>query len=395
VTAPFTDDEVTRWMESPAAHAAALGAVAALREGRLDPLRDVMASGIPAREGAFAVSVQGLAPRLAELPGRVGLPAELSAHLDGEAIRCAARGERISGVLSRLLAAFRRVGLRAVPLKGSALVLRGEVPAGLRPMGDVDLLLASPRDVPRAADVVRRELGYRSLLDTPRHLVMAEGSERVPFPGGEHPGNPLRIELHRSFRLPVLGVALDATRELLAEAEEGPAGPLLSRGAILLHLLFHAAEDFAARGLRGVQAADFLVLARNWGPLVLPPLPRPAAGPVLFAVDAVERLFPGSFQQESVEALATVVPPGLRAFAGRQSVLRHSRPVQGWTRTSLSLAGGAGPRLRFVLRTLFPTLGEVKANVAPEAEGLSLAAAWGKVLARRVARGLAGFSSRG
>jgi hypothetical protein len=70
--------------------------------------------------------------------------------------------------------------------------------------------------------------------------------------------------------------------------------------------------------------------------------------------------------------------------------LRYTRPARGWTRTLLTLVEGPLPKARFLLRTLFPTLGEVKANAAPDATGLGLAAAWTRVLLGR-----AGFRRRG
>jgi hypothetical protein len=51
---------------------------------------------------------------------------------------------------------------------------------------------------------------------------------------------------------------------------------------------------------------------------------------------------------------------------------------------------GPVPRVRFLLRTLFPTLGEVKANAAPGASGLALANAWARVLVRRIAGAVGG-----
>ena len=78
----------------------------------------------------------------------------------------------------------------------------------------------------------------------------------------------------------------------------------------------------------------------------------------------------------------------LRERALRLPPLRYTRPARGWTRTLLSLVDRPIPRARFLLRTLFPTLGEVKANAAPDASGLALAGAYVRVLARRLARAL-------
>ncbi len=342
--------------------------------------------------------MQGLSPRLALLPDVDRLPPLVALGLAGDAASAAARARKLERRLREVLALLGREGIEALPLKGGALVLRGDLPAALRPMGDLDLLLAKPADVARAAGLLGERLGYRRLLDTPRHLVLAERGERLARPGGEDPENPLRIELHRSFRLPVLGSVLDATPDLLAGVERTPEGfPVPGFAPLLRHLALHAAEDFAAKGLRGVQAADFLVLARRHGPLpvgTLAPEGKCGDGPLLYAFDGIERLFPGTFEAASLSALAARVPAALRRRAASLPVLRHARPERGWTRTSFSLIERPLDKARFALRTLFPTPGEVKANVAPDAEGLVLAAAWLKVLARRLVRLVPGPGSR-
>ncbi len=348
-----------------------------------------MHASVPlARKAAFAAAIQGLSPRLAILPEAGALPELLAERLASEAERSAERGRRILQRLLEVLPLLATSGAEAVPLKGAALLLRGEASAALRPMGDLDLLLVDPTRVRKAAALLARRTSYRPVLDTPRHLVLAEEDESVPSPGAEHPGNPLRIELHRSFRLPVLGVVLDATAEIAGSSAAGPDGIRLpSEAAMLRHLWHHAAEDYAAKGLRGIQAVDFLDRSRRTGPLSaeLPSADEDAAAPLLYAADGIERLFPGTFDPVSLARLAESVPAVLRDRAARLPVLRHARPARGFTRTGLSLAPGRQARARFLLRSAFPTLGEVKANVAPEAKGIALGVAWLKVLARRAA----------
>ena len=338
------------------------------------------------REAAFAASTQGLACRLALLPDLDALPGPLAIHIRSEAEQTALRGRKIVERLREVLEILASVEADAIPLKGSALILRGDVGASLRPMGDLDLLLLDPSRVEAAAEALQRATRYRRLLSTARHLVLAEEGERVAAPGAEHPDNPIRIELHRSFRLPVLGMTLDATEELRRSATKSADGFLLiGDGALFRHLWHHAAEDFAARGLRGIQAVDFLDLARRRGPLIatLDPRDSRAAAPLLYAADAIERLFPGTFDRASLDALSGRVPPALRARASALPVLRHTRPAHGWSRISLHLAPGFVPKTRFLVRTAFPSPGEVKANVAPGATGVRLAFAYVRVLAKR------------
>lgn len=272
-----------------------------------------------------------------------------------------------------------------MPLKGAALVLRGHLPAALRPMADLDLLLDSDADVRRAAAAIEEALGYAPIWNTRRHLVLAEHGEEVALWGCEHPRNPLRIELHRSFRLEVLGRSLDASDGIRRGTERARRWEVPGPDALVRHLLFHAAEDFAARGLRGVQAVDFRVLSERLGPLALPDEGGAARfAPVALAARAIERLFPGTFPPGALARAEAPIRPRVLRRAAEVPVLRHSRPERGWTRTALSLADGPLPAFRFLLRTLLPPLDEVKANVAPEATGLRLAAAWARVLLGRV-----------
>ena len=272
----------------------------------------------------------------------------------------------------------------AIPLKGAALLLRGEAAPGLRPMGDLDLLLADPARVADAAAVLARRTPYRPLLDTPRHLVLAEEDERVPSPAGEHPENPLRIELHRSFRLPVLGVVLDATgssrptrrgcpwvsacrpgTRCSAISGTTPRRTSRRRGCAASR----PSTSSTGRARSGRSARTFLADDAH------------AAAPLLYAADGLERLFPGIFDAASLARLAARVPPHLRARAATLPVLRHSRPARGFHAVALSLTPTGAQRLRFLFRTAFPTLGEVKANFAPEADGAALGLAWLRVFA--------------
>ncbi len=374
----FELDEIPRLLNDPAVAAGSRAAAEAVFAGSARPL----ATAAPLRAAAFACSIQGLACRLAPLQDLAILPHELADHILTEAEGTRLRGRKIVERAREVLAILSAADADVIPLKGCALVLRGDVDAALRPMGDLDLLVADLSRFAAAAAVLERETAYRPVLSTERHLVFAEADERVPAPAGEHPGNPIRVELHRSFRLPVLGIRLDATGQLRGEAARSRDGFLLpSDGALLRHLWHHAAEDFAARGLRGIQALDF----RDRAPVRadLDPRDRGGAAPLLYAADAIERLFRGTFDRASVEELAAHVPATLRVRAAALPVLRHTRPPRGWTKISLGLASGPAAKARFFLRTAFPSPGEVKANIAPGASGFALALAWLRVLARR------------
>jgi len=380
-------------------------AVTALAEGSAAGLGEAIArEDTPARRelAAFAVSSQGLSPLLATLPDASSLPADVAEFLGSERSSSAARAARLKRTLRESVASLRDAAIEIVALKGAALAFFHYAEAALRPMGDLDLLLREPRDLARATEALVRS-GWRPLLDTPRHRVFGRPDERIARAATEDPENPIRLEIHTSFRLPVLGRVYDASAALRVHAEtcdlDGTAVAIAAGPALLTHLLFHAAEDFAGNGIRGIQAYDFRLLAGARGALspaiAENPLneARRGAAPLLFAADAIERLFPNTFEGEFLASLARRTRETVRRRAAALPPLRYTRPARGWTRTLLSLVDKPGPRARFLLRTLFPTLGEVKANAAPDATGAVLATVWLRIFLARAVRALRRQSS--
>ena len=395
-----TGFDVARLLPDPDFRLFSEAAVAALSRGTAAPLREAIArDDSPSRRelAAFAASIQGVAPLLAMLPDVGSLPAVVTAFLGSERASSSTRAARLRRTLRETVANLREAGVEVVALKGAALAFFHYPQPGLRPMGDLDLLLREPRDLGRATAALSRA-GWRALFDTPRHRVFARPDERVARPATEDAGNPVRLEIHTSFRLPVLGRVYDASAALRAQAEtrdlDGTPTAIAAGPALLTHLLFHAAEDFAGNGIRGIQAHDFRVLARAHGALspeisedseVPSKGKKGSAAPILYAADAVQRLFPNTFEGLFLSALSSRVIPELRQRAAALPPLRHTRPPRGWSTTALSLVESPGKKARFLARTLFPTLGEVKANAAPDAAGAALVNAWLRVFLSRVA----------
>jgi Uncharacterised nucleotidyltransferase len=369
--------------------------VAAVEEGDVSAISEVLKEDSLNGEeeiAAFAISTQGLSALVSRCRDARTLPASLSEFLFSEDLLSAARAGRLLETLLDTVYTLRAGGVEVVALKGAALAFFHYPDAALRPMGDLDLLLRDPRDLVRATEALSGA-GWRALFDTPRHRVFAREDERVPRPAAEDPDNPIRLEIHTSFRLPVLGRVYDAGADLRAQAETrdlgGTSVAIAAGPALLTHLLFHAAEDFAGNGIRGIQAHDFRLLAREKGALA-PEISsndkEAGAAPLLFATDAIERLFPNTFDELFRSSVAARVSPDLRGRAAALPALRYTRPGRGWTRTLLTLIDERLPKARFLARTVFPTLGEVRANAAAGASGLALAGVYVRVLARRVTR---------
>ena len=145
-------DEVEALLADPDVGSLGDACVRSIRDGRLSPLVEALfgsaggpVSGPLLRKAAFAAAIQGLSPRLAQLPGRDDLPSVLAERFGLEAERCAQRGRRIVERLGEVLAILASAGAEAIPLKGAALLLRGEAVAGLRPMETSTSSWSTPR----------------------------------------------------------------------------------------------------------------------------------------------------------------------------------------------------------------------------------------------------------
>jgi hypothetical protein len=339
--------------------------VSAVSTGSVSPILGALGpapSSAALELAAFAASIQGVAPLLATLEDVSLLPSPLLEFFLFERSASAARGKKLLETLAETHRALAGSGIEAVALKGAALLLRGDGEPDLRPMGDLDLLLVTPERIDAATSALETN-GWKPLFETPRHRVFVRPEERVARPACEDPENPIRIELHTSFRIPVLGRTYDPTSSLASEAapvdREGIRFRVASGSAFLRHFLFHAAGGSDRRvGL----------------------------APLAYVAEAIETLFPGSFERGFLGELSREVPAPLLARARSLPSLRHTRPVRGWTEVTLSIAESPWRKARHLLRAAFPPLGEVRANAAPDATGLALLVVWVRLFLRRAAR---------
>jgi hypothetical protein len=174
------------------------------------------------------------------------------------------RDARIATTIERIGAALQAAGVGAVGLKGTALRRLGLYRAGERPMGDIDLLVQAA-DVPRVARALS-SLDYTEAFVTLRHRVFTPRETPGITRAGEHPDNPLKIEVHESVGelLPVRRVDITGT---LAPPDSTPGLlPYRDEAELLRHLLLHAASNMRAHALRQVQLHDIALLAPRLGP---------------------------------------------------------------------------------------------------------------------------------
>ncbi len=174
------------------------------------------------------------------------------------------RYARIGSLLTGIDRSLEAGRISCVALKGSALRGLPLYRPGERPMGDIDLL-ALPADVEKVARALRT-LDYGLSFETRRHQVFAPCAAQSQAHPGEHPDNPVRIEVHSRIdeKLPVHPI--DITAGLMRENSGFGLADYAAPHELLRHLLLHTAGSMRSHTLRQVQLHDLALLAGRLAP---------------------------------------------------------------------------------------------------------------------------------
>jgi Uncharacterised nucleotidyltransferase len=176
----------------------------------------------------------------------------------------ARRELRIDAFLGELGERLRAREVAAVALKGAALRAEGLYAHGERPMADLDLLVPAS-ELERAGRVLEAA-GMCELHRTVKHRVYVARAAQPPGRFGEHAANDMKVELHERICEP-LPLRLTDISQLVLPRELRPGlNPYPSRGALMAHLLLHAAGGMAWRVVRLIQLHDIALLAARLGP---------------------------------------------------------------------------------------------------------------------------------
>lgn len=266
------------------------------------------------------------------------------------------RHRRIADLLTRIDAAARSAGLPMVALKGSALHAIGLYAPGERPMADIDLLVRDD-DVDSASKLLQ-SLGYVTSFTQWKHRSFKPIAGEPVLGLGEHCDTPINIELHTRIqeRLPIATV--DITHWIYPRHALPGLNPYPSNGALMSHLLLHAAGNLCGRSLRLVHLNDISLLATrmrtgDWEMLWNPHEPAWWAVPPLHMV---ARYYTHAVPRSVLAQLQPSCPPLLRKLSRRHTLTHVScsalwlSPLPGieWSR-SLKEAG------RCVLNRIRPT----------------------------------------
>ena len=228
------------------------------------------------------------------------------------------RHARLQELLERIDERSRSRGLPIQALKGTALHLAGFYRPGERPMADLDLLVR-PQATAQAAKTLE-ELGLIEARRTFKHRVFVTQGTARTAPFGEHADNDLMVELHERICEPLPWRLTDISH-LLWPAEPRPGlNPYRCDGALMAHLLLHAAGAMAYRTLRLVQLHDIALLARrlsrtDWQ-FLLQEAPRWAWPPL----SLTERYYGALVPQELRMSARAGCPRLLRSACARQQL---------------------------------------------------------------------------
>ncbi|GAA0887325.1 nucleotidyltransferase family protein [Rhodanobacter soli] len=235
------------------------------------------------------------------------------------------RHRRIAALLQRIDAGARAAGLAVVPLKGSALHALGIYTPGERPMADIDLLVRE--DDAAAAIELLLQLGYVESFAQWKHRVFKPATGQ-PYAGlGEHRDTPVNIELHTRIqeRLPVS--AVDITARICPREPRPGLNDYPSNGALMSHLLLHAAGNMCGRSLRLLHLHDIARLAMRLSASDWEVLWADAGAPPWWALPPLRlaaRHYPEAIPAAVLARLARTCPLLLRSVSRRQSLTQVS-----------------------------------------------------------------------
>ena len=272
-----------------------------------------------------AATMQGVAPLLCESTSQWNHPA-WRGFLATQREHVEQRHRRIDELLRRIDGRARAADLAMIALKGAALHALRIYAAGERPMADVDLLVRA--DDMQAATRLVLDLGYAHAFDHWRHRVFAPLAGRPREGLGEHRDAPINIELHAHLRerLPATGV--DITDRVWARLPHAGLNSYASHGALMSHLLLHAAGNMCARTLRLVHLHDIARLASRMTPADWDfACAADATGAPWWALPPL--LLVGRYYRDAIPAdvpvrLARSCPSWLKAIARRQTLTQIS-----------------------------------------------------------------------
>lgn len=272
---------------------------------------------------AAATAAHGIAPLLSRLS--VWPDRDWSAFLAEQREHVAHRYRRIAALLERIDALAQAAGVAIVPLKGAALHAKGLYLAGDRPMADIDLLVHA-EDAAQVGALLQ-ELGYVAEFAQWKHQTFRPAQAHSVASLGEHRDTPINIELHLRIqeRLPLATV--DISERIFPRDSRPGLNPYPSNGALMSHLLLHAAGGICSRSLRLMHLHDLSLLATRMSGKDWRVLCDAADGAPWWALPPLQlmlRYYPTAIPKAVLAQLRAQCPPLLRLVSRRLDLTRAS-----------------------------------------------------------------------
>jgi len=218
------------------------------------------------QEARLKTQIHGIAPLLYCIYSDNGvlnfLDKSFTDYLSGQYHLNRSRIQRIQKVLHSILMESDVCGVTVMPLKGSLLINEYYINPAMRPMADIDILI-SEDDEARMGKIMA-SIGYHLELDIPRHKIYLSNTH-ISSMIGEHPDNPLAIEVHTKICCSIGFDLYDITKHIWGNAEPGFLGFKLAmkptRSMLLMHLFIHAVHHQYNGSLRAIQLYDIFRIA--------------------------------------------------------------------------------------------------------------------------------------
>jgi hypothetical protein len=192
--------------------------------------------------------------KLDGVPGRLSVPGAVRKRLKDSYLRATARNIRLFREVEIILGMTKRESIPVIVLKGAALAEAVHRDIGLRPMGDVDLLVR--KEDLRAIDRLMTESGYRA--EEFRRDPPADVNEFHYH----HVRTGLTVEIHWELFPAVYPFALDTEslwKSAIQERISGVDALVLDPADFLMHVCLHATVHMYAAGIRDIYDAARLI----------------------------------------------------------------------------------------------------------------------------------------
>jgi len=301
-------------------------------------------------------AMHGISPLLSRSLRWQG-PSGWTRFLDEQRIHTAARHARVQTVLASIGHEAREAGIAVTPLKGAALHQLGLYAAGDRPMADIDLLVR-PVDVQRMSALLVSS-GFRQSGETWKERVFTVIEELTPAEFGEHANNSVKIELHERICEKLPWRMTDVSEFIYPLQPRPGLNAYPSNGALMRHLLLHAAGSMAFQGLRILQLHDIALLAArmsesDWNEIVTVSSRGVRLWWAFPPLQLMSRYYESRVPARVLAALRDDCSYFLRALTTRKSLIEVSYsylwvkafPGIEWSQSILEMLGYAASRVR-------------------------------------------------